>query len=123
MLPVGAVYARTDFLIVTQTAPAPAGVQFVSSSPRDNEAFDTLPQTITVTFSQGIAPDGNTITLYDPYNNALNDGKATTNVNAMVIRMPSLKQGSAGIYRAEWKTKCLCGEDKDLSGTIHFVIH
>jgi len=118
----GAAYAFPQLVIINQAVVAPQILQFVSSSPVDNQELSAPPQVITVTFSENIHPDKSTLTVFDPYNNPLNDGRATVTATAMSVRMPALGAGYTGTYRAEWRAQCLCSEGRELSGAIHFAI-
>ena len=105
-------------LMLLAAAPVLAHAEFVSSDPADGAVLATPPQTVTLTFSEGldsakssielVGPDGSTVATAKP----AGDGDVTMTLGGLAL--------TAGSYSVKWTSVSL---DTDiLRGTVSFTV-
>ena len=108
------------FLVFLSPLSASAHDALVSSSPAADESVETVPDTLTLTFSAKlIGGEGATeVVVTDPAGNPITDGPAT--VDGAIVTQPLQGAGPAGAYHVIWKV--VSSDGHPTSGEYSFTV-
>ena len=108
------------FLVLFSPLSASAHDALVSSSPAADESVETVPDTLTLTFSAKLIDgEGATeVVVTDPDGNAVADGPAT--VDGAIATQPLRGSGPAGVYHVIWKV--VSSDGHPTSGEYSFTV-
>ncbi|MEU4015393.1 copper resistance CopC family protein [Microbacterium sp. NPDC028030] len=108
------------FFVLVSPLPASAHDALVSSSPAADEAIETVPAELTLTFSAKLIDgEGATeVVVTDPDGAAVTDGAAT--VDGAIVTQPLTAEGPAGEYHVIWKV--VSSDGHPTSGEYSFTV-
>lgn len=101
--------ALLGFLTVTMfhtPASVSAHAEVQSATPAIDGTVDTLPASMTLTFSEEVKPDGITVTVTGPDGSRVDDGNAAVDLNnpdRNVVNV-TLFSGGPGVYKVHWES-------------------
>lgn len=110
----------TAFLVLFAPLSASAHDALVASSPEADGTVDTLPEALTLTFSEDlIAGEGATeVVVTDAAGTTVSTGAAT--VTGAVVTQPLAAEAEAGVYRVLWKV--VSSDGHPTSGEYSFTV-
>lgn len=110
----------TAFLLLVSPLSASAHDSLLASSPEADGTVDTLPTTLTLTFSAKLIDgEGATdIVVTDPSGASVTDGPAT--VDGAIATQPLVAEAAAGVYHVVWKI--VSSDGHPTSGEYSFTV-
>jgi methionine-rich copper-binding protein CopC len=110
-------------LTVASAGVVSAHAEFKSSVPAPDSTVATAPETVTITFTEEVKADGNTITVTDAAGKQVDTGAVTLDKNDAdrTTLIVALNQGlSDGLYSVEWKNNGADGHSEE--GNFTFTV-
>jgi methionine-rich copper-binding protein CopC len=99
---------------------AMAHAQLDKSTPRVGETVKNTPQTVTITFTEELKPDGSAIQVFDAQGKQVDKGDSHLDDHNKAVMAVSLKEIGAGQYTVKWHALCIY--EHHTEGSFHFSI-